>query len=103
MFRKVFCFHCLDVDESKLLTNKILCKPFNENIFIQRYYALNIYISTIFTVIMMTVAEYAEKRGVPIQTVYSWIYRKQAERRGFKVRQIGSVKLITELRKKEAA
>lgn len=47
---------------------------------------------------MMTIADYAEKRGVSIQTVYSWIYRNQSERNGFKVRQIGKVKLIEEMK-----
>lgn len=50
---------------------------------------------------MMTIAEYAEKRGVPIQTVYSWIYRSKAEEKGFKVIQVGSIKLIQELAKKK--
>ena len=49
---------------------------------------------------MMTVAEYAEKRGVPIQTVYSWIYRSQSEKQGFRVKQIGSVKIIEEIKRK---
>ena len=52
---------------------------------------------------MMTVAEYAEKRGVPIQTVYSWIYRRQTEKQGFRVRQIGSIKIIEEVSKKKKA
>ena len=53
---------------------------------------------------MMTVADFAKKRGVPIPTVYSWIYRNQAAVNGFKVVQIGSIKLIEELkvRKKQA-
>jgi hypothetical protein len=50
---------------------------------------------------MMTVSEFAEKKGVPLQTVYSWIYRNQAEKNGFKVVQIGSVKLIEELKSKK--
>ena len=50
---------------------------------------------------MMTVAEFAEKKGVPLQTVYSWIYRSKAEEHGFKVIQIGSVKLIEEVNKKK--
>lgn len=52
---------------------------------------------------MMTVSEYAEKRGVPVQTVYSWIYRNQAQKQGFKVKQIGSIKLIEELKTKNKA
>jgi hypothetical protein len=51
----------------------------------------------------MTVAEFASKKGVPLQTVYSWIYRGKTEKNGFKVVQIGSMKLIQELSKKKVA
>jgi predicted site-specific integrase-resolvase len=50
---------------------------------------------------MMTVTEFAEKKGISAATVYSWIYRNQAERNGFKVLQVGKVKLIEELKKKK--
>jgi len=50
---------------------------------------------------MMTIADFAAKRGVSIQTVYSWIYRNQAERNGFCVHQIGKMKLIKEISKKK--
>lgn len=50
---------------------------------------------------MMTIADFADKKGVSIQTVYSWIYRNQAERNGFRVHQIGKVKLIEETNKKK--
>lgn len=56
-----------------------------------------------FTLVMMTVSEYAKKRGISIQTVYSWIYRNQTEKNGFTFKQIGSVKLIEELKAKKKA
>lgn len=43
---------------------------------------------------MMTIRDFAEKRGVTIQTVYSWIYRNQLEKFDFTVHQIGKVKLV---------
>lgn len=52
---------------------------------------------------LMTITDYAEKRGLSPQTVYSWIYRGQAERNGFKVHQIGSVKLVEEIKSKKKA
>jgi hypothetical protein len=50
---------------------------------------------------MMTIADFAKKRGVPIPTVYSWIYRSQAAKNGFKVVQVGSIKLIQEIKIKK--
>lgn len=47
---------------------------------------------------LMTVTDYAEKRGISAQTVYSWIYRGQAEKNGFKWQQVGKVKLIEEIK-----
>lgn len=48
---------------------------------------------------MMTVKQYAEKRKVPVATIYSWISRSQAEKNGFRVVKIGSVSLIEEVTK----
>jgi len=48
---------------------------------------------------MMTIADYASKIGVSAATVYSWIYRGQAEKNGFRVHQIGKIKLVEELKK----
>lgn len=50
---------------------------------------------------MMTVAQFAEKRKKKIQTVYSWIYRSQFDKHGFKLHQIGNVKLIEETKVKK--
>lgn len=50
---------------------------------------------------MITITDFAEKIGVPTATVYSWIYRGHAEKKGFKVHQIGKVKLIEELKIKK--
>lgn len=50
--------------------------------------------------IMMTVKQYADKREIPVATVYSWISRNQAERNGFRVIKIGKVSLIEEVKKK---
>jgi hypothetical protein len=52
---------------------------------------------------MMTIRDFAAKRNVTIQTVYSWIYRNQSERFGFVVHQIGKVKLIEEIKAKKKA
>ena len=49
---------------------------------------------------LMTIADYASKKGIPAQTVYSWIYRGQAGANGFKVVEIGKVKLIREFKVK---
>lgn len=49
---------------------------------------------------MITVKQFAEKRGVPLQTVYSWIYRDKTTENGFKVVQIGSIKMIQETKAK---
>jgi hypothetical protein len=50
---------------------------------------------------MMTITDFAAKRGISAQTVYSWIYRSQTEKHGFKVHQIGKVKLIEDLKAKK--
>jgi hypothetical protein len=50
---------------------------------------------------MMTVKQFAEKRGKPVATVYSWIDRGKAEKNGFKVVQIGNMKLIEEIKLKK--
>jgi len=50
---------------------------------------------------MITVAQFAAKKGVNIQTVYSWIYRSQFEKNNFKVIQVGKVKLIEETKPKK--
>lgn len=42
----------------------------------------------------MTVKQFAESRGIPIPTVYTWIKRKQEKKNGFKVIKIGSVTMI---------
>lgn len=47
---------------------------------------------------MMTIAEFAEKRKVSVQTIYSWIYRNKQAENGFRVYQIGKVKLIEEIK-----
>lgn len=52
---------------------------------------------------MMTVKQFAESRGIPIPTVYTWIKRRQASKNGFKVIKIGSVTMIREMRKPVAA
>jgi hypothetical protein len=49
----------------------------------------------------MTITDFASKRGISAATVYSWIYRDQAEQNGFKVHQIGKVKLIEEIQIKK--
>jgi hypothetical protein len=49
----------------------------------------------------MTVAEFAVKKRVPLQTVYSWIYRNQTEVNGFKVLQFGKIKMIKEVKLKK--
>lgn len=49
---------------------------------------------------MMTVKQYADKRKKPVQTIYSWIARSQAEKNGFRVVKIGSVSLIEEIKLK---
>lgn len=46
---------------------------------------------------MVTISQFAEHREVPVQTVYSWIYRNKAEENGFRVIQIGKVKMIEEI------
>lgn len=46
---------------------------------------------------MMTITDFAEKRKISAATVYSWIYRDQTEQNGFRVHQIGKVKLIEEI------
>lgn len=56
---------------------------------------------SLFRTMMMTVKQYAEKRGKPVATVYSWIDRGKAEKNGFRVVQIGNVKLIEELKTKK--
>lgn len=52
---------------------------------------------------MMTVKQFAENRGIPVQTVYTWISRKQEKKNGFRVIKIGSVTMIREVKTKEAA
>lgn len=47
---------------------------------------------------MVSVAEYAKNRNIPVQTIYSWIARGQAEKKGFKVHQFGAIKLIEDIR-----
>lgn len=49
---------------------------------------------------MMTITDYAAKRGISIMTIYSWIYRNQAEKNGFKVIRVGKLKLIEEIKPK---
>jgi hypothetical protein len=51
---------------------------------------------------MMTVKQFAESRGIPIPTVYTWIKRKQEKKNGFKVIKIGSVTMIKETTKRVA-
>jgi predicted site-specific integrase-resolvase len=48
---------------------------------------------------LMTVAEFAKKRGVSIVTVYSWIYRGKLKDNKFALKQIGKIKLIKDLDK----
>lgn len=43
---------------------------------------------------LMTISDFAVKKGVAVQTVYSWIRRKRADKNGFKVVPVGSVLLI---------
>lgn len=47
---------------------------------------------------MVSIAQYAKIRNTPVQTIYSWIARGQAEKNGFKVHQFGSIKLIEDIR-----
>jgi hypothetical protein len=49
----------------------------------------------------MTIKQFAEKKGVPVATVYSWIYRSQAEKNGFTTKQFGSVTMVEEIRVKK--
>jgi len=49
----------------------------------------------------MTITDFAAKRGISIMTVYSWIYRNQAEKNGFKVIRVGKLKLIEEVTSKK--
>jgi len=46
-----------------------------------------------------SVAEYAKKRKTSKSTIYSWIARKQAAKNGFKVIEIGTIKLIKPIKK----
>ena len=48
----------------------------------------------------MTVKQFAESRGIPIPTVYTWINRKQEKKNGFRVIKIGSVTMIKEITKR---
>lgn len=43
---------------------------------------------------LLTVAQYAKKRGVSKFTVYSWISRGQAEKQAFKAVKFGAITLI---------
>lgn len=56
---------------------------------------------TDFWYMLMTITDYAAKKGVTTATVYSWIYRNQAEKNGFEVVKIGKVSLIKEIAKKK--
>jgi len=59
-----------------------------------------VFISDVCTV-MITVTDFAKKKEVSAATVYSWIYRNQTEKNGFRVHQIGKVKLIEEIKLKK--
>lgn len=48
---------------------------------------------------LLTVAQFAEMQGIPLQTIYSWIKREQTAEHGFKVHKVGSVNLIEETKK----
>lgn len=50
---------------------------------------------------LMTITEFALKRGVAASTVYSWIEREQEERNNFQVVKIGKVNLIKEIKGKK--
>ncbi|HEY6950149.1 MAG TPA: hypothetical protein VI146_06025 [Nitrososphaeraceae archaeon] len=50
---------------------------------------------------MITITEFALKRGVAASTVYSWIKRGQEERNNFQVIKIGKVNLIKEIKGKK--
>lgn len=53
-----------------------------------------------FWYMLMTITDYAAKKGISTATVYSWIYRNQASKNGFEVVKIGKVSLIKEIGKK---
>jgi len=46
-----------------------------------------------------SVAEYAKKRKTSKSTIYSWIAKKQTTKNGFKVIEIGTIKLIKPIKK----
>lgn len=50
---------------------------------------------------MMTVKQYADKRGLSVATIYSWIYRNQTGKNGFTFSKIGTVTMIEELKTKK--
>lgn len=50
---------------------------------------------------LMTIADFAIKRGVAASTVYSWIDREQEEKNNFEVVKIGKVNLIKDKSKKK--
>jgi len=48
---------------------------------------------------MKTVEQYAKEKKIPKSTIYSWIARGQAERNGFRVQEVGNIKLIIPIQK----
>lgn len=55
----------------------------------------------LFYSMLMTIADFAVKRGVAASTVYSWIDREQEEKNNFEVVKIGKVNLIKDKFKKK--
>jgi hypothetical protein len=49
---------------------------------------------------MMTIRQYAEKRGISVATIYSWISRSQDQKNGFKAIRFGSTIMVEEIKPK---
>jgi hypothetical protein len=43
---------------------------------------------------MLTFKQASEQFGIPVNTLYSWLYRGQLEEKGFKHIVVGSVNLL---------
>lgn len=49
---------------------------------------------------LMSIADFAEFKGIKPATIYSWISRGQAERNGFRVHKFGKLTLLEEIKVK---
>jgi len=65
--------------------------------FIQKYWEFTLNLIYI-ALIMMSVKEFAKKRGVPKITVYKWIERGQEAQNGFKSKKISDYIVIEEIK-----